>query len=303
MPNKVAVRFLITVSRLSAWLSRIAAHIAKWIDAVEYQKFFVSKSSYDYNMLSQPNEVYYRRFYFNQLDEYIEQCDREFIRVLDLGCGQGRFLDYFSSINVSVFYTGVDYNIREIEAVWSSLNDDNNALSCSFVESGIVEYVTSACDESFDLILFNEVAFFLPNWPQLLLEFRRLLSPGGALQISQRSSYFSAACYVKNRFEGDLDFLDLCSEGSGRLFEGGPVFTWDTRSSFEAKIGSAGFGVLDIVGIGPLSGIPEDIHSGLCEPSNLDSSGIEGLFLIENFYGKLLPEVSRYMSILCVKHG
>lgn len=121
--------------------------------------------------------------------------------------------------------------------------------------------------------------------------------------MSQRSSYFSAALVVKNQFESWADVEPLVEGNSGNLFGTGPLFTWDTKESLEKKIKDAGFEILDVLGIGVLSGIHGDIHGHLCQPYRLDASSREKLFALENFYGNRLPETGRYMSMLCLKNG
>jgi 2-polyprenyl-3-methyl-5-hydroxy-6-metoxy-1,4-benzoquinol methylase len=88
---------------------------------------------------------------------------------LDLGCGDGQFLDWLSGY-VSVLY-GSDYNMLRLQRA------ARQGHAASVLLAEVLDF--PALDDAFDLIVFNHVIEHIPDDSAALNEIRRLLKPGG----------------------------------------------------------------------------------------------------------------------------
>ncbi len=97
-------------------------------------------------------------------------------RVLDIGCGTGYgTLELARTASAAV---GIDVSLEAVSYARSTYSASN------------LRYVTASCtrlpfpNRSFDLAVAFEVIEHLEDWPQLLEEVRRILSPGGQFIVS-----------------------------------------------------------------------------------------------------------------------
>lgn len=141
MFNSSVVNILIMFGRLCSKAAGIASEAARAIDRIEHQKYYVSKSACDYNMRLEPNELYYREFYFDQLKKALKSTTKRELSVLDLGCGQGRFLQFFASLDRDVVYTGVDQNVDDCQSLLERLNTEGMLLTGACISADIAEYI------------------------------------------------------------------------------------------------------------------------------------------------------------------
>lgn len=132
---------------------------------------------------------HFRRLYDYSLPEY-ERWTRKFrfeykgtlpanrsSRILDLGCGGGRFLYFLQSQGYSNL-TGVDTDDAQLAAL-------RNVVDCEAHQANILEYLGS-CKERFDLISCHHVIEHLPrDASQRLLRLAfEALAPGGKLILA-----------------------------------------------------------------------------------------------------------------------
>ncbi|MET0341099.1 MAG: class I SAM-dependent methyltransferase [Polyangiales bacterium] len=97
--------------------------------------------------------------------------------VLDVGCGSGALLDFVARADLT-HYTGVD--ISE-EALKQAQARAGRIPSTHFVASTAEAYTP---DRLYDVIVFNEVVFYLQDPRAVLTSYQRFLAPDGLLLVS-----------------------------------------------------------------------------------------------------------------------
>lgn len=96
--------------------------------------------------------------------------------VLDVGCGPGRLLDFLSRGPLTT-YTGLDISEEAIRVARESAK----AAEAHFAVSTAEAY---SPDRKYDLIVFNEVVFYLQEPPAVLLRYHDYVEDGGQLLVS-----------------------------------------------------------------------------------------------------------------------
>ena len=112
---------------------------------------------------------------FGVIAAYIQRL-RPQARILDLGCGPGLLLDYLSPACFRS-YLGVDLSevaIARAKATWP-------ADQCSFHQGSIEEF---AQEEQYDVIVFNEVLYYLAEPLKQVSRLAGRLSEGGLTIVS-----------------------------------------------------------------------------------------------------------------------
>lgn len=123
------------------------------------------------------------------LDALASSMNRKIEKILDLGCGTGRFTAALAK-KFSAKVTGVDPSFKLLKV----------ARERDATEKRITYLVGTAesipCTEPFDLIFMSMVYHHLPDTGQALAEMARLLSPSGILAI-------------RNATAEDIDYNEL----------------------------------------------------------------------------------------------
>ena len=113
------------------------------------------------------------------------------MRVLDVGCGTGRFVLEHLIRNKPKIAIGIDFSIRAIEEAIECAQGMPQAV---FVVGDAMKLPVQS--EKFDRILTTEVIEHLPNHRCALNELRRCLAPDGTLILST-PNYFNIAGFFK----------------------------------------------------------------------------------------------------------
>lgn len=100
--------------------------------------------------------------------------DRTGLDVLDAGCGTGITLSWLARYSTPGTVTGVDVSEHALDFCRKSGHDD--VMNASVTDLPFD-------DETFDLIVCNDVIQHVPDDQRALDEFRRVLKPGGLLNI------------------------------------------------------------------------------------------------------------------------
>lgn len=123
-------------------------------------------------------------------------------RILELGCGAGRWLEYFNPYSLGM--TGVDFSPAAIE-----LARNKQIPGAAFVCSGIEEFEPNG---KYDLIYFSSVLQYLANhqmW-HILEKYRDFLTPDGLFIIRDTfhkvpaDRYLPAGYLTHYRVENDM---------------------------------------------------------------------------------------------------
>lgn len=181
----------------------------------EYAKFLIKKTSRDYNLISggfsRARDKAWEEMGF-LFDDYIEEKDK----VLDIGCGNGRFYELMKNKNVEYF--GVD-NSKEIIALAKQKYPDLDFL----VSDGIK---IPFSDEYFDKVFAISVLHHIPSAffrKFFINEVKRVLKPNGIAVFSVwdlwgnkvRKKEIIRTALEKILKGSDLDFGDVLIDWHG----------------------------------------------------------------------------------------
>ena len=95
--------------------------------------------------------------------------------VLDVGCGTGRLLQVLSRVELTR-YLGVDLSSEAVQRA--------RALETPHATFEVGSAETFETSETFDAIVFNEVAYYLRDPARVLARYHERLRPGGLLIVS-----------------------------------------------------------------------------------------------------------------------
>lgn len=133
--------------------------------------------------------------------------------LLDLGCGEGILQGRLGHAGYAR-YVGVDISSVAIEAA-SRQADERTRFVCGDVAS-------YEPDGLFDVIVLNEVLYYLSDPLSVLRRYQRFLKPGGAFVISM---FVTAETRANWRvLDEHYDFIDQTTAANGRS-----GFAWDCR--------------------------------------------------------------------------
>ena len=145
----------------------------------------------------------------------------------------------------------------------------------------------------YDLILFTEVAIYMPNWEESFNKAVSLLNKNGIIIFSNRSQYYQALSVIKNKNLKNLNLI--INKREGEIFDRQKtVFTWNTSKEIKNIFLKNKLEILKNTGIGSLSGIENDIIS-YNQPKNLNEKQQKTLLESEAEIGNLLPDTGRYI--------
>jgi len=99
-------------------------------------------------------------------------------RVLDVGCGPGRWYSDLLQYCPNATYIGIDLFPRMVTA-----HPNRDAVAVGDGQA------LPFPDHSFDVVMVNFVMYHLPDFDSAVREFRRVLKPGGQLMVTSNSMY------------------------------------------------------------------------------------------------------------------
>lgn len=187
------------------------------------------------------------------------------LRVLDYGCAHGHYLVPLAKAFPSLRFTGMDVSERAIGAAMKWVQKEGLAVDLRIGDQAALKDVATMCplkyDEDslqldgttgqpiakqarrdyFDVIIAGEVVEHVPDWHELLEDFRALLAPGGMIIVTtpygrwewSGTEAFRDAREHLHHFEKD-DIRDLCGRNhveisyapAGNEKTGGPLGSW-----------------------------------------------------------------------------
>lgn len=205
----------------------------------DYAEHLLNKTKEDYNLIAEEFSMTRKKMWEEirfLVDDYV--IDGE--KILDLGCGNGRFYEFFKNKNID--YIGVDNSEKLIELAKEKYPDANfqlaNALNLSFP------------DNYFDKVYSVAILHHIPSEEfrlQVLKEIRRVLKQGGNLILtvwkfhsSKEILLFLEYTILKIIGKSKLDFKDIF-EPWGKKTE--RYYHWFSKKELINLVREAGFGV------------------------------------------------------------
>ncbi|KZT73222.1 hypothetical protein DAEQUDRAFT_762161 [Daedalea quercina L-15889] len=117
--------------------------------------------------------------------------------VLDLGCGEGRWVLYAARAwkSAGAHVTGIDLidlHSNKAGRVWRDREADAPPRNVTFVRGNFVKYHLPFPDGNFDLVRLANLGLVIPfwTWEFLLSEVWRVLTPGGRLELVEDQLLF-----------------------------------------------------------------------------------------------------------------
>lgn len=234
-----------------------------------------------------PSEQFYARIYLNHLLREVnsELPDRR-LRVLDLGCGHGRFSIPLAKLGHDV--VAVDKNkvaLSRARKYAAQLGIKVDFRNTDFWSEQLGQ---------FDLVLAIETFDGSTDDVLKLIELaNRCLALGGLFAISIRTRYYQMAdCIRRGNYQGALDIATGTRDPK-----------WLEPLELESILQENGHRLIRIVGIGVASGLRLDPFSVLSIPENLTSAQQELLEKIEMQAGSVREVLGcgRYMFAIAKK--
>jgi hypothetical protein len=146
-----------------------------------------------------------------------------------------------------------------------------------------------------NIMISNEVFFINPDWRKILNHMISSAQPGTLYFCSWRPRLYYLAAALKNRHWDDVEII--LKKGSGAL-ENSPVhFSWADAGAVVNYLQRRGMTILDVQGIGTLSGLVGEPYESIISPMAISAQGRSTLEKIDLIIGKRIPDASRYFMI------
>ena len=147
----------------------------------QYANYLIEKTRADYDRIASDFDRT-RGYVWKELERFGERA-KEGQKVLDFGCGNGRFLEVFKGKNIA--YTGIDQSERLIERVRAKYAHEITDGSARFIASS--GDTLPFPDASFDCVFSIAALHHIPSAEKrdaVMRELRRVLAPRGTLVIT-----------------------------------------------------------------------------------------------------------------------
>ena len=270
-------------------LKKITSKFETLIGDRNLQEAYIKNSNYNHSMVDL-NEKFYLDQYLFHCKKYLDDLPNNF-RCLDLGSGDGRFVMYILKNYKDAFIEACDIDKKSLKLIYKKIN---SKLKTRVVleNTSIIEKLKGVTG-CYDLILFTEVAIYMPNWEESFNKAVSLLNKNGIIIFSTRSQYYQALSVIKNKNFKNLNLV--MNKREGEIFDRQKtVFTWNTSIEIKNIFFKNKLQILNTTGIGSLSGIENDIIS-YNQPKNLNEKQQKTLLESEAIIGNLLPDTGRYI--------
>ncbi|MGD0284870.1 MAG: class I SAM-dependent methyltransferase [Acidimicrobiales bacterium] len=168
-------------------------------------------------------------------------------RVLDVGCGAGPLTAWL--VDHGAVVTAFDVSPEMVSLARKLVGD-----RAGFLVADLGRPLSFAEDGSFDLVVASLVLHYVRDWDAVLLEFRRVLAPGGSVVFSTHHPTMDWKLHCPDDYFVVKQVTETWAKGSGE-FE---VTFWRRPLTVMAEsIASAGFVIERLVEPEPLSELEE----------------------------------------------
>ena len=284
-----------TARRLECWQRRLDGEM-KPLQSHDEQ---VKRTSATYDMMTQPDELYYAQQYLRWIiaDLSTRFPERD-TQIVDIGCGQGRLSIPLAKWARDGYVIGVDFTLEAVKKA-RQYAAERRVTNCEFHHADALSFTQSIPSESMDVAVMLEVSFWLRTHPDVLAELHRILRPGASIYVTFRSQYFNLLHSIRLKRWDSAEMAIKLREG---YLWGKPVwFSWHTQKEIEALLEEIGFVDSHCRGIGVCSGIEGDPLAAIARPSALSASEQERLMKIESAVAEQYAACGRYILATAVK--
>ncbi len=166
------------------------------------------------------------------------------LKVLDVGCGPGN-LAFFCGSQTGCRLFGIDLWSNQLRQA-SEKNSYEGLFQVNLVHG------LPFLSECFDIIVCNEVLMYLPNAREALMEFDRVLAPGGKLFVYNPISRFPRLCSAVKRIARKIyqerKTIALNAQSNWKQAERACRITYYSFNSLIEQIRSANFRISETTG-------------------------------------------------------
>ena len=205
----------------------------------QYAQYLISKTRADYNLIADEFSST-RDKPWSELKPLFDYYIKNNESVLDLGCGNGRYLEYMAS---GVKYTGIDFSEKLIELARKKYPEGNfsigDVLKLNFP------------DNSFNKVFSIAVLHHIPSYElrlQVFEEIKRVLKPGGVVFLTVWKFHEPKEVFnlFKNIFKkllllSKLDFMDILEPWGDKTDR---YYHWFSKRELTQLAKRAGFNVI-----------------------------------------------------------
>jgi len=134
-------------------------------------KWFRKKLTWNYKyLIGKWNYMGEEELRYDKIVEFIKSCEIEKVTILDLGCGYGALNRYLASEKYE-YCLGVDLSKNAI-----SKAKKQKYKKSSFLVADIHKFIPN---KKFDIIIFNEVLYYLDNQMEVVEKYAKYLNDDG----------------------------------------------------------------------------------------------------------------------------
>lgn len=250
-----------------------------------------------HDMFRLPDEQFFGGIYLkkimDKLSYHFKQTD---IKIVDLGCGQGRLLVPLALAGYDI--TGVDFTKESIQSAENNLKLKN--LNAKLICEDIGKFLASTDSYAYNVVLCLEVLYLMKDAESILKDTIRILKKGGLLIVSLRTKYHTVLHMLNSKYYQRALKLAKAPEDS---FLTKDDFNAFTKEGAIAMLSRLGIKNIECFGIGVVSGIDGDPQGRFVLPSSLNTKEKEGLFKLENELSCDFADCGRYILVSGEKNG
>jgi ubiquinone/menaquinone biosynthesis C-methylase UbiE len=142
------------------------------------------------------------------IDYFKNDLPPEKSKILDIGCGGGKFLKFLSDSNDTYRLTGLDHSPEMVEL---SKKINKKAIETQQVKivQGSIANILVKKEASIDLITAFETVQFWPDIEQAFVEVERLLHFGGSFLIINKYPEYGSKRWDRANIKSDEDYVKI----------------------------------------------------------------------------------------------